>query len=113
MQGQGQKLVFEHFLIFALPSGRPRARLGITVSRKVGNAVVRNRVKRLVREVFRQEKLCFPAGQDLVVLARRSAATVTFAQVQDELRRWRRLFERAAQRRAGPPWRLPETGGTT
>lgn len=57
-----------------------RVRLGLTVSRKVGGAVERNRVKRRVREWFRGARSELPAGADLVVIARRPAAiTESFA----------------------------------
>lgn len=49
-------------------------RLGVTVSRKVGNAVVRNRVKRWIREWFRQERVRMAPGTEVVVIARRQAA---------------------------------------
>ena len=49
-------------------------RIGVTVSRKVGGAVVRNRVKRWIRECFRRRRSEFPAQVDLVVVARPAAA---------------------------------------
>lgn len=64
---------------------RAPARLGITVSRRVGGAVVRNRVKRLLRESFRRIKGRFPAGAELVVIARTAAAHADFATVLREL----------------------------
>lgn len=72
----GRKSVSSCFLLFALekpPSGEPaphRPRVGLTVSRKVGNAVVRNRVKRAIREFFRQRRHRFHPGLDAVVIAR-------------------------------------------
>jgi ribonuclease P protein component len=60
----------------ALATGRG-SRLGITVSRKVGNAVCRNRFKRRVREWFRGRRAEFERDLDLVVIARRSAARLS------------------------------------
>ncbi len=54
-------------------SGTTSSRLGLSVSRRVGNAVVRNRWKRRIREAFRQQQAVLPAGLDLVVRPRRGA----------------------------------------
>ena len=70
MQGTGRKIHTQHFLIFSLPGS---GRLGITVSKKVGNAVTRNRIRRLVREFVRLDRWV-PAASDVVVVAKRSAA---------------------------------------
>lgn len=60
------------------------ARLGVTVSKKVGCAVTRNRVKRFVRETFRKNRLLIPAV-DLNVIARSESARMDFAFMQQEL----------------------------
>lgn len=60
-------------------------RLGITVSRKVGNAVVRNRVKRRIREWFRRERSALEERADLVVIARPPAAGLAGRAVAQEL----------------------------
>ena len=52
----------------------PHARLGLSVSRRVGNAVIRNRWKRLIREAFRLSKANFPPGLDLVVRPRKEGS---------------------------------------
>jgi len=60
-------------LVFAGPNARDYVRLGLSVSRKVGGAVVRNRWKRIVREAFRLSQADLPAGVDLVVIPRAAA----------------------------------------
>lgn len=55
-----------------------RARLGITVSKKCGNAVERNRVKRVVREVFRRNQKLFSAECDYVFIAKAGAAALSY-----------------------------------
>jgi ribonuclease P protein component len=62
------------------------ARLGIVASRKVGNAVTRNRAKRLVREAFRSTRDLFQAGIDLVVIVRRPPESMKLVDVVDEWR---------------------------
>jgi len=59
--------------------------LGVTVSRKVGNAVVRNRVKRLVREFFRLHFEYLPKSADISIVARRNAGFLGFVDVAAEL----------------------------
>lgn len=54
--------------VYARPNELPHCRLGLIVSRRVGNSVVRNRVKRMLRESFRLLQHDLPAGYDLVVI---------------------------------------------
>jgi ribonuclease P protein component len=74
-------------MLFARPGGDAghAARFGVTVSRKVGGAVVRNRVKRWIRESCRRMKDQLPAGVDLVVVARPSAAGAGYEPTAREL----------------------------
>ncbi len=60
-------------LIYVGENGLPHSRLGLSVSRKVGAAVVRNRWKRLLREAFRLSRVELPEGIDIVVIPRADA----------------------------------------
>jgi ribonuclease P protein component len=85
-QSQGRRVHTPHFILLLRDRGDGGApRLGITTSRKVASAVGRNRVRRLVREVFRTHKPAFPAGHDCVVIAREKLPALTLAEVRDEI----------------------------
>ena len=72
VQQRGRRIYSGELLVLALDSGTPRPRIGITVSSKVGNAVERNRVKRWIREGWREVAGALPAV-DVVVIARPAA----------------------------------------
>lgn len=59
--------------------------MGITVSGKVGNSVIRNRIKRQVREFFRRRRAALPYGVDFLVIARNSAVNLASTVLEDEL----------------------------
>lgn len=71
---QGEKHFTKHFVCFVLcrKGGPPGFRLGLTVSRKMGPAVARNRIKRVVREFFRLHQDDVPQGTDLVIVPKRT-----------------------------------------
>jgi ribonuclease P protein component len=82
--GNGLKLNSERFVLFGRENKLGHHRLGITVSRKVGGAVVRNRVKRMFREIFRKSAADFPSQYDLVVNAKRACADASYADLREE-----------------------------
>jgi ribonuclease P protein component len=86
VQREGQRRHTSHFVVIRRRGEASQLRLGITVSSRVGNAVVRNRVKRLVREGFRQLLTTLVDPADVVVIARPGADRITHAQAAEEIR---------------------------
>jgi ribonuclease P protein component len=86
-QRAGIRIQTTHFVIYAFNTSPEQAiRLGVTVARRIGGAVVRNRVKRRVRECFRLVlRSLLPPGTNLVVIARRGAGELPWIQLRDEL----------------------------
>jgi ribonuclease P protein component len=99
IQKGGERVHTEHFvLILARQDGDGPARLGITASRKIGGAVVRNRAKRLVRAAFRELGTLFAAGVDLVVIVRKSPEN---CRLGDVLAEWRGAASALERRQKG------------
>lgn len=61
------------------------SRMGVTVSSRVGNAVTRNRIKRLLREIFRAHRAELLPPQDIVIIAKPGAQSLTYAQAATEI----------------------------
>ncbi len=74
----GRRVDAGSFVLFGRPNGMGHHRLGLTVSRKVGCAAVRNRVKRRFREIFRKSAAGIPQHYDLVVNAKRECASAAY-----------------------------------
>jgi ribonuclease P protein component len=102
IQRQGHKVAGTYLLLFVRDQRRNDkspgpARLGVTVSRRVGGAVVRNHVKRLLREVYRLNPAWFPAGRDYVFVAKPEAAKLDLHGAQSEVHRLCERHDRKAR----------------
>ena len=82
---RGVRRYSKHFTIIECRNQEGIRRLGITVSKKVGIAVQRNRIKRLLREFFRLNKSRFSFSQDIVIIAKKDAHTLAYRDVCREL----------------------------
>ena len=76
----GLRLSGRFMTLFVAPNGGNRCRLGVAATRKLGSAVVRNRAKRLARELFRKQKP--PAGLDVILVPRREMLDAPFASLE-------------------------------
>ena len=77
---QGVRLHGRFMTLFVAPNDGTRCRLGVAATRKLGSAVVRNRAKRLARELFRRHKP--PAGLDVIIVPRREMLDAPFASLE-------------------------------
>lgn len=83
---QGHSVANRQFVLYVLPKeGQVAFRLGLSVSKKVGNAVTRNRIKRYIREVFQSQKDLLAANVDYVVIARKPASDMSLLEVEQSL----------------------------
>lgn len=84
-QRHGKRRRGRYVVVIAARREEGPPRLGVTVSRKIGSAVVRNRIKRLIREAFRLQQHQLPSRMDLVVVARGDSREATLDDIQREL----------------------------
>jgi ribonuclease P protein component len=75
---QGAKYPSKYLVIYAMASGLAVSRLGFAVSRKIGSAVVRNRIRRRLREAMRMELKAHPLRYDFIIVARNASAEADF-----------------------------------
>jgi ribonuclease P protein component len=83
---KGHSVANRQFVLYILPKeGQASFRLGLSVSKKVGNAVTRNQIKRYIREVFRLKEDIIEKSADYVVIARKPAAAMSYHEVEQSL----------------------------
>ena len=89
----GKSYANKYLVMYVKENGLEINRIGISVSKKVGNSVVRHRITRLVRESYRLHEKVFNSGLDIVIIARQGAATVGFFEVESALLHLAKLHE--------------------
>lgn len=94
---EGTKIYTRNLLVFAAAGPTEETRLGITVTRKVGNAVFRNRAKRVTREAFRRIRDRLPPGTDIVVIVKRDTAWPTLARYERDMAHAIKIYTRHAR----------------
>ena len=81
----GKSFANRYLVMYVLENNKNINRLGISASKKIGNSVVRHRFARLVRESYRLHENIFNSGLDIVVVAKKSAASVGYREIEEAL----------------------------
>jgi ribonuclease P protein component len=87
VQRDGRRRHTAHLVVIQRPAPGALSRFGVTASKRIGNAVVRNRLKRVLRAVFRAQRGALVPAVDVLVIAKPGADRLTYAQATDELLR--------------------------
>ncbi len=83
--GRGKSCANKYLVMYVLENGTGRNRLGISVSKKVGNSIVRHRLTRLIRESYRLQEERYRCGLDIVVIARASAKERNYHEIDSAM----------------------------
>lgn len=82
---RGKSYANRYLVMYILPNNTETNRLGISVSKKVGNSVIRHHLTRLIRESYRLHEDMFDSGLDIVVIARTTAAHISYRETESAL----------------------------
>ena len=82
---QGRSYANRYLVMYVMENHTDRNRIGISVSKKVGNSVIRHHVTRLIRESYRLHEDMFNSGLDIVVIARSTAKDISYREVESAL----------------------------
>ena len=78
----GRSYANKYLVMFVMDNNTETSRLGISVSKKVGNSVIRHRVKRLIKESYRLQEEMFNSGLDIVIIARVKAKEISYKEIE-------------------------------
>ncbi|MCI8615186.1 ribonuclease P protein component [Parablautia intestinalis] len=81
----GKSYANKYLVMYVLENNTVKNRLGISVSKKVGNSVVRHKITRLIRESYRLHENIFNSGLDIVVIARNNASSASYWKIESAL----------------------------
>ena len=81
----GKSYANKYLVMYVLENEKNRNRIGISVSKKVGNSVIRHRITRLIRESYRLQEDVFNSSLDIVVIARGNAREVGYKEIESAL----------------------------
>ncbi len=83
----GSREILETITAYRLPNQTEATRVGISVSRRNGNSVARNRIKRRIREAIRLNASFLPEGEDIVIAARPGSRAAAFEDIENDIKR--------------------------
>ena len=89
----GKSFANRYLVMYVLENHTPNNRLGISVSKKVGNSVIRHHLTRLIRESYRLHEDMFDSGLDIVVIARATARNTSYHEIESALMHLGRLHK--------------------
>ncbi len=98
---RGKRIRFPEFILVVAQNHLPFSRMGIGVGRRFGNAVKRNRAKRLCRELFRLNKYRIPKGIDIVFLPRQSILGARWYKLQKNMEKAGKIIEKGINTEPG------------
>ncbi|MBP7319471.1 MAG: ribonuclease P protein component [Lachnospiraceae bacterium] len=89
----GRSYANKYLVMFVMDNNTETSRLGISVSKKVGNSVIRHRVKRLIKESYRLQEEMFNSGLDIVIIARVTAKEISYKEIESAVLHLGRLHK--------------------
>ena len=90
---KGRSLANKHLIMYVMKNHSESNRLGISVSKKIGNSVTRNRIKRVIRESYRMHEQEIKKGYDIIFIARANIAGVKFNEAAGSVKHLLRLHK--------------------